>query len=255
MPVSKCNKEKMRLNRFLARAGLGSRREVESLILSGKISVNGETCMELGTIVIPAVDRISMDGQEVKLPELSYYKYYKPRGVTTTLSDPFSKISLGDFLKKHDLPKGIVPIGRLDKDSEGLLILTNDGELVHKLMHPSFGITKVYMVLIDRRPEQKHIEQFLAGIECDNFLARAHKVMRMGPQIKDSEYPSGYWLEFTMIEGKKREIREMMLRAGYKVLRLIRVAHGPIKIGTLNVGEIRNLTPIEVKMLLKLKGK
>jgi 23S rRNA pseudouridine2605 synthase len=246
----------MRLNRFLARAGIGSRRAVEEHITSGRVTVNGQVCRELATQVNPGIDVVTLDGKNVELPRLLYFKYYKPRGVVTTMDDPQGRRSLGQVLKENGIPPGVAAAGRLDMDSEGLLILTNDGDLLNFLMHPSHEIEKVYRVLIERRPSEADLERLRTGIECEDFSGQAKRVIRMGPQPEDVENAkSGYWLEIAMVEGRKREIREMMKAIGHSVIRLVRISHGPIIVSDLQPGEIRALSDYELQALNALGSK
>ena len=242
--------KKMRLNRFLARAGMGSRREVENFILGGRVTINGKAVMELATTVDPENDVVTLDGETISLPKPLYYKCYKPRGVVTTMDDPQNRKSLADILKQYKIPDGVVPAGRLDLDSEGLLILTSDGDLLQRLTHPRYEITKTYRALVDRWPTESDLENLRMGVQCKDFEARALAITRMGPQPPDEEHPSaGYWLEIVMGEGKKREIREMLAVLRYRILRLVRIAHGPINLGTLLPGKIRELEKWELDKL------
>jgi 23S rRNA pseudouridine2605 synthase len=240
---SEMKRESMRINRYLARAGVASRRDVEIIILDGRISINSVICRELATRVTIGVDVVALDGQIVALPCLHYYKFYKPCGMVTTLNDPHERNSLGALLAQKQIAPGVVPAGRLDKDSEGLLILTNDGDLLQKLMHPSFEVQKIYRALIDRRPSESNLDRLREGVQCEDFVAKLDRVVRMGPQPVDDENPSsGYWLEIILHEGHKREIREMLKVTHYHVLRLVRIAQGPIEVGTLQPGELREIS-------------
>jgi len=241
----------MRLNRYIARCGVASRRDSDSLITAGRVAVNGIVCQKLGTTVAPGIDVVTVDGEMIELPRLLYYKCYKPRGMVTTLDDPQKRSSLADLLKERGIPKGVAPAGRLDADSEGLLVLTNDGDLLQRLTHPGGEVEKVYRVLIDRWPMESDLERLRAGVRCGDFTARALRVTRMGPQPQDNEHPqTGYWVEMAMGEGHKREIREMMGAIKYRVLRLVRTAHGPIRTDTLKPGEIVELEDWEIRSLL-----
>lgn len=246
----------MRLNRYLSRAGLGSRRDVEELILNGKVRVNGNVVSELSTYVTPDIDSVQFDDKPVVLPRFGFWKFYKPRGIVSTMDDTHGRKSVVDFIKENNLTPGTVPTGRLDLESEGLMILTNDGELINILTHPSNEIEKVYRVLVDRRPDENVLKRLRMGIQTPEFFASADKVIRMGPQPADDEYPiRGYWLEITLSEGKKREIREMLRAAGFNVLRLIRIKHGPVESRELKVGQISEIDGGELQNLLELKSK
>jgi 23S rRNA pseudouridine2605 synthase len=245
----------MRLNRFLARAGLGSRRDVEKYIIDGRVRVNG-IVGGLTTTVKPGTDSVLLDSSPVELPPLVYFKYYKPRGVVSTLDDPHAPDNLGRVFIESGIPDGVVPVGRLDRESEGLILLTNDGELVNLLTHPSNEAGKTYRALIDRAPGESDLDRLRNGVDCGDFTGKAEKVSRMGPQPADRENPeAGYWLEIVMVEGRKREIRKMIAVAGYKVSRLVRIAHGPIRTGDLKPGEIKPLDEIEIGALAAVGNK
>jgi 23S rRNA pseudouridine2605 synthase len=226
---------------------MGSRRSVEEFITSGRVKVNGKVCRDLSTSVIPDEDKVTLDGKPVSLPKLLYYKYYKPRGVVSTIDDPHSQNSVGNFLRKRKIPAGVVPAGRLDKDSEGLLILSNDGDLLQRIGHPSHEVEKVYMVLLNKRPTEKDLYQLRRGIQCEDFMAKPKEIIRMGPQSIDEENPrEGYWVKVILIEGHKREIREMMRGISYRILRLARISQGNVTSSDLEVGEIKPLTDKEI---------
>jgi len=245
--------EKMRLNRYIARCGAASRRDAEKFILSGRVRINGTTCTELATTVQPGVDSVTLNDSPLTLPSLQYFKYYKPRGVTTTMDDPHADITVADVLLSAGIINGVIPAGRLDLNSEGLLILTNDGDLTYRLTHPGFSVEKIYRALIDRWPVQHDLNQLLKGVQCDDFTATASKISRMGPQPKDDDNPvPGYWIEIVMTEGKKREIREMLNAIGYSVLRLVRIAHGPVCVSNLRPGQVLQLSEPETERLLSL---
>ncbi len=247
----KSHRSSMRLNRYIARSGASSRREADLLIKSGRISVNGKPCLDLSTTVEPGKDSVRLDGNPLNLPSLLYLKFYKPRGVVTTLDDPQKRKSVAHFLRDNDIPDGVVPAGRLDRDSEGLLILTNDGDLLQKLTHPSHEVTKTYRVLVDRRPDETDLQLLIKGIRVKEYTVRALKIARMGPQPPDEENPTaGYWIEMIMGEGRKREIREMLAAMKYHVLRLVRIAHGPITSHLLTPGEIAPIENTELQTLL-----
>jgi len=246
--------EQMRLNRYIARCGASSRREADKLIESGRIGVNGEVCREFSTRIIPGTDSVTLDGKVLELPPLLYFKFYKPRGVITTLDDPRGRRTVAEYLAREGIADGVVPAGRLDMDSEGLLLLTNDGGMLQWLTHPAHEITKTYRVLITRWPVQGDLDRLRKGVDMGEYVATPLSVMRMGPQPVDEENArEGYWLEIVMGEGRKREIREMLSAIGYRVERLVRIAHGPITTDQIRPGEILKLTDVELGMLDGLK--
>jgi len=242
----------MRLNRYIARCGATSRREADRLIEQGRIEVNGKVCREFGTRITPGEDAVALNGKTLELPPLLYFKFYKPRGVITTLDDPGGRRSIAEFLARDGIADGVVPAGRLDLDSEGLLLLTNDGEMLQRLTHPSHETKKTYRVLVSRRPSEADLERLRRGVDVGDYVATPLRVTRMGPQPEDDENSEiGYWLEIVMGEGRKREIREMMSAVGYRVERLVRIAHGPITTDLIKPGEIRKLKEFEIRLLGK----
>jgi 23S rRNA pseudouridine2605 synthase len=234
-----------RLQRALARAGVGSRRAGEELIASGRVTVNGRAAA-LGDRVDPSRDRVEVDGVLVPLdPELRYHVLNKPAGVTTTLADRHADRDLTGFLP--DGPR-VFPVGRLDRETEGLLLLTNDGELANRLMHPRFGIEKEYLAEVDGRPAHRHLSQLVRGVELDDGPARAVSARLVGRSGSRSA------IELVLTEGRKREVRRMLAALGLPVRRLVRVRVGPVRLGRLPPGEVRELTPDEVRELFRATG-
>ncbi len=227
----------MRLNKYLQAAGVASRRGADELIRSGRVRVNGEVVREPWREVDPAVDTVEVDGRKIVLSaERHYFKLYKPRGVVSTLRDPHAKRTLAEFI-----PEGLrlVPAGRLDKESEGLVILTDDGDLVFRLTHPSFEVAKRYRVVLDRSVEKRDLEELARGIELEDGPFVPDEVKRLGPRE----------VELVIHEGRKREIRRAFRALGYEVVRLIRTAMGPVELGDLRPGELRPLSPGELRAL------
>jgi 23S rRNA pseudouridine2605 synthase len=235
-----------RLQRILARAGLGSRRGVEELITEGRVLVNGRVA-ELGNRADPTRDRITVDGVPVATdPELRYYALNKPAGVTSTLRDPHARSTLAGLM-----PRGgprLVPVGRLDRDSEGLLLLTNDGELANRIQHPSHGIEKEYLVEVEGRMPPRAARQLVDGVELDDGPARA-----LAARVVE-QAPGRTAVGVVMGEGRKREVRRMFDSLGFKVVRLVRVRVGPIRLGQLAPGKVRPLTVEEVRDLYRATG-
>ena len=234
-----------RLQRILARAGYGSRRSVEDLIRAGRVQLRGRTAI-LGDRADPAVDPIAVDGVPVAAhPELRLYKLNKPVGVTTTLRDPHAVRSLGPLL-----PPGprVFPVGRLDAPSEGLLLLTNDGDLAHRLQHPRYGVEKAYVAEVKGAISREALRLLTRGVELDDGVARAAGVGRV---LRRRDRSS---LEIVMTEGRKREVRRMLEAVGFPVSRLIRVRFGPIRLGDLPPGKARPLLGDEVAALYQLVG-
>jgi len=232
------------LQRVLARAGLGSRRSVEVLIAEGRVSVNGRPA-ELGNRVDPAMDRITVDGVPVPTdPELRYFVLNKPAGVTSTLRDPHAERTVAAFLPPGE-PR-LVPVGRLDRDSEGLLLLTNDGDLAHRLLHPGYGVEKEYLVEVEGEISRQAIGRLVRGVLLQDGPARVLKAAL----VERSRGRSA--LTVVMGEGRKREVRRMLAAVGHQVTRLVRVRIGPVRLDRLRPGEIRPLGSEEVMGLYRV---
>jgi 23S rRNA pseudouridine2605 synthase len=227
-----------RLQRLLARAGYGSRRACEQLILEGRVTVNG-TVATIGQRADPEQDEVRVDGVQVNLdPNVRYYALHKPRGVLTTMHDPQGRTDIRGFLPA-DGPR-VFPVGRLDRDTEGLLLLTNDGDLANSLMHPSFGVEKEYLAEVEGSPNAKHIGRLRRGVELDDGHASA-KAARVAGRSGDRGA-----IRVVMTEGRKREVRRLLDAVGLPVTRLVRVRVGPVRLGRLAPGEVRELTNDEV---------
>ena len=234
-----------RLQRSLARAGFGSRRACEEVIAAGRVQING-TVATLGDRLDPAVDEVRVDGSKVNVdPELRTFALHKPRGVTTTMRDPHAERDLTGFL-----PKGVhvFPVGRLDRDTEGLLLLTNDGSLAHRLTHPRYAIEKEYLAEVGRPPSQRQLARLRRGVELDDGTARAVDARSAG----GGGGRGG--VRLVMIEGRKREVRRMLDAVELPVRRLVRVRVGPIRLGKLGPGDVRELGPEDVRALYRAAG-
>jgi 23S rRNA pseudouridine2605 synthase len=233
--------EPERLQKVLARAGLGSRRACEDLIREGRVSVNGVPA-SLGQRVDPSRDEVALDGVRVPLdPGLRYYMLNKPAGVVTTSRDPQGRADVSRFL-----PPGprTFPVGRLDRDTEGLLLLTNDGDLANRVMHPRYGIEKEYLAEVDALPGGRTLARLTRGVRLEDGVARAKSVRRVA---RSGERAA---LQVVMVEGRKREVRRMLSAVGLGVRRLVRVRIGPLRLGRLPPGDVRPLEPEEVRSLL-----
>ncbi len=230
-----------RLNKLLAHAGVGSRRHVEELIAAGRVTVDGRPVRELGTKVDPQAQRVTVDGQPVKLERPVYWVVNKPRGYLCTNEDPAGRPRAVDLVPHVE--QRVYTVGRLDEDSEGLLLLTNDGDLAHRLMHPRFGVEKTYLVQVAGHPSRDDVQQLLQGVWLSDGHVRARRVKVMKSQGDST------WLQVVLSEGKNREIRRMLARLNHKVLRLRRVAVGPIKLDRLPSGKSRRLKPEEEERL------
>lgn len=232
-----------RLQKFLARAGVASRRAAEELIRSGRVRVNGETVTQLGMQVDPEHDRVEVDGAVVRpSAQKLYVALNKPAGVVTTTRDPWGRPTVMDLVPKIGR---LYPVGRLDADTEGLLLLTNDGELANRVMHPRYGCDKEYRALVRGVPSEEALEQLRHGVQLDDGrLARPVRV-----EIAEQAPGGRQWLRVTLREGRKREVRRMLAAVGMPVEYLQRVRIGPLKLGRLPVGKARPLSRSEVAAL------
>ena len=234
-----------RLQKALARAGFGSRRACEEMISAGRVRVNGEVAT-LGDRVDPANDEVTVDGRRISVdPELRYVALHKPKGVTTTMRDPHAGRDLRSFL-----PEGprVFPVGRLDRDTEGLLLLTNDGDLAHRLTHPRHGVPKEYLAEVDGSPTLRHLGKLKRGIRLDDGVAKALEASFAGRSRGRGA------VRLVIAEGRKREVRRMLEAVGLPVVRLVRTRVGSVRLGRLPAGERRDLTPDEVRSLYRDAG-
>jgi 23S rRNA pseudouridine2605 synthase len=232
-----------RLNKFLAHAGVGSRRHCDELIATGHVTVGGAVVRELGTRVGPDQE-VCVDGQPLHTERIVYWLVNKPRGYLCTNFDPGRRPRAIDLLP-HVLQR-VYTVGRLDEGSEGLLLMTNDGDLAHKLMHPRFGIEKTYLVQVAGKPTAADLQQLLKGVWLADGHVHAKRVKRLKSQGDSA------WLQITLAEGKNREIRRMLARLGHKVMRLKRISIGPLRLGRLKPGKSRPLTTHELGQLRAL---
>jgi 23S rRNA pseudouridine2605 synthase len=234
----------IRLNRFLAQCGLGARRKCDELIESGHVFVNGEKVRQLGTKVFPA-DKVEYRGTVVKpLQRLEYWAYFKPRGVMVTKTDPEGRPTLYQALAKSGFSAAHLNyIGRLDYLTDGLLLLTNDGSLIHALTHPRYQIKKVYAVQINRLLHEEDRGKLLEGITSEGQLLRAGAIKRTGGDT------TSFWYEVTLYEGKNRQLRRMFEALTYQILHLRRTIFASVKLGDQVEGTVRPLTEREVAAL------
>ncbi len=232
----------MRLHKYLAICGVSSRRRAEEMISSGRVMVNGKIVSEQGMQVDPDVDLVLVDGQKIHGPEAKvYYALNKPLGVVSTVRDESGRPTVRDILK--DVKLRIYPVGRLDADSEGLLLLTNDGELAARLMHPRYNVTKKYEVWVTDKPAKMALELLRNGVKLTDGITRPASVKVLEVGKADNK------LEISLQEGRNRQIRRMCQAIGHPVLRLRRISIGPFELGDLPVGCYRKLTQFEVDSL------
>ena len=220
---------------------MASRREAERLVLQGRVRVNGEVLLTLGSKVRPEEDRVEVDGRPVGRPEARWILVHKPAGVVTTRSDPQGRPTVYGMLPKE--MGELRYVGRLDLPTEGLLLLTTEGELVHRLTHPSYEIEREYQAWVKGAPTGATLKRLLEGVELEDGPARATRVKVMGP-VK-----GGALLALVLREGRKREVRRLLEAVGHPVTRLVRVRFGPVRLGRLGAGEWRDLTDSELRAL------
>jgi len=230
-----------RLNKLLAHAGLGSRRHCEELITAGRVSVDGRAVRDLGTKVDPVQQRVAVDGRPVRLERHVYWLVNKPRGYLCTNYDPAGRPRVIDLVPH--VSQRVYTVGRLDEESEGMVLLTNDGDLANRLMHPRFGVEKTYLVQVAGKPTREDLEQLLKGVWLSDGHVRARRVKRLKSQGESA------WLQIVLSEGKNREVRRMLARLGHKVMRLRRTAIGPVLLGRLPPGKSRPLRRDELARL------
>ena len=233
-----------RIQKVLSELGVCSRRAAEEMIRQGRVKLNGRP-VQVGDKMDTAKDLISVDGRNIRVPkkqEFVYEMLYKPRGYITTMSDERGRKTVMELVK--DVPARIFPIGRLDKDSEGLLLFTNDGEFANLMMHPSHGVSKLYRVTVRPRASEAQLAELAAGVTLDD----GEKTQPAGVRVMVDE-PEHTVLELSIQEGKNRQIRRMCEAVGLTVIRLKRSAEGPVKLGMLQPGKHRPLTRQEVAAL------
>lgn len=230
-----------RLNRFLARRGVASRRGADEMIAAGRVQVNGAAA-QVGAIIDPNSDAVSVDGVAVGAPtRLVTLMLNKPRGVITTHRDTHGRRTVVDLVPEI---AGLVTVGRLDAESRGLLLLTTDGELAHRLTHPRHGVQKTYLVRVQPAAGDDALRRLRAGVELEDGFARPVRVEQQAPGL----------LEITMGEGRKREVRRLCSAVALDVVDLQRIAEGPLRLGELAEGAVRELEPAELRDLYAAVG-
>ena len=232
-----------RLNKYLAHAGLGSRRHCEELIRAGRVSIDGQVVTDLATRVGPE-QAVEVDGEAIRPEKFVYWLVNKPRGYLCTNYDPAGRPRAVDLVPH--LSERVYTVGRLDEDSEGLLLLTNDGDLANKLMHPRFGVEKTYLVQVAGSPTAEDLGKLREGV----YLAEGHVKAKFVKRLR--KQGDSTWLRIVLAEGKNREIRRMLAKLEHKVMRLKRVGIGPLDIGNLSTGKCRPLTARESKALRRI---
>lgn len=236
----------MRIARALALAGIDSRRKCEKYVLEGRVELNGDVVLDLGRQVDPGRDKLTFNGKRIRFQQQVYYILNKPAGYVTTAGDPFAKKTVFQLLpkkltsavqKKSDVR--VFPVGRLDKESTGLLLFTNDGEMANRLMHPRYHIEKWYAVKLDKPISAEVKRKVLKGVRFKEGFAKIEKIK----ELSQLNY------QLMLTEGKKREIRRIFEKFGYHVVKLNRISYGPLKLGSLERGKGRFLTGSEIEKL------
>ena len=241
------NNEGVRLQKVLANAGVASRRASEELIVSGAVKVNGKVVKELGTRINPESDKVSVRGTPIQLDASRVYlALNKPVGVISSMSDEFGRPDLSQYALRDDR---VYNVGRLDADTSGLIILTNDGELANMLAHPKYGVTKTYLAKVEGKITPQDVHKLIAGIELEDGFMKADKAVLVDSKIGES------LVEIVIHSGKNRVVRRMFDAIGFPVIELVRRQFGPIQLGPLKPGQTRLLSKVEVGALLKAAQK
>jgi 23S rRNA pseudouridine2605 synthase len=241
--------EGVRLQKVLANAGVASRRVAENLIVEGRVRVNGEVVTELGSRIDPDNDLVDVDGTAIQLDQSKrYVMLNKPRGVVSSMKDERGRQDLRAFTK--DWEERLYNVGRLDAETSGLLVLTNDGALAHVLAHPSFGVTKVYIAKVEGRVTPQTIQRLTKGIELEDGPIAADKARLL--DVSSGGGNENSLVELTLHSGRNRIVRRMLAEVGHPVTELVRRQFGPLHLGTLPAGRARELTKVERGALLTL---
>lgn len=243
--AQQANSAKIRLNKLIADSGLASRRAADRMIEEGLITVNGKKVYELGVRVDPVNDKILVQGKPLRTkPSHIYLMFNKPKGILTTMEDPLGRPTVADFL--GEVPMRVFPVGRLDWDSEGLLLLTNDGEYANKVANPDSEVTKTYLVKVDGQPKDEELQKLLRGVSIvgGKVAAKSIEKVKRGRELYA-------WLKIVITEGKNRQIRQMFEKIGYDVLKLQRVAIGRLRIGNLERGELVFLNDVAAERVFE----
>jgi 23S rRNA pseudouridine2605 synthase len=237
-----------RLQKILAHAGIASRRKAEQLIEQGHVELNGKVVRELGTKADLATDVVRVNGQAIaETEDKVYHVLYKPAGCVTTLADPEGRRTIKEYLTT--IPERVYPVGRLDYDVEGALLVTNDGELAHQLMHPKFGVRRTYLAKVPGVPKEEQVEKLLSGVRLEDGRAKA-----LEAELQ-SRTPRNTWVRVVVAEGRSHLVKRLMEAVGLPVQRLHRADYGGIGVEGLRPGEVRELSRAEVEHLKKQAGK
>jgi pseudouridine synthase len=239
--------EEIRLQKALSIAGISSRRKAEELMLQGRVKVNGKVVRELGTRVNPLEDSVMVDGRPVQLdPDRIYLAFHKPKNIISTMSDEYGRACLADYFQGFER---VFNVGRLDAETSGLLLMTNDGELANQLAHPSFGVEKLYVAKVQGRISKAELQRLRDGVELEDGLQKADRANLLDQNATES------LVEVVLHSGKNRIVRRMFEAVGHPVLELTRKSFGPLRLGNLKPGQYRELSKLEVSALLSAADK
>lgn len=241
----------VRLQKLISEAGVASRRAAEQLIRDGRVMVNGTAVRELGTRADPAADDIRVDGRRLPKPERRHILLYKPRGYVSTRVDPQKRPTVIDLLERAKIRGYFYPVGRLDYDSDGLIILTNDGTFAERLMHPRYELERAYEARVRGVPDEKSLDKLRNGLVLDGERTQPARVTLL--HVVEQKATPQSLVEVVLKEGRNRQVRRMFETIGHPVLKLTRVRIGRIVIGAMKPGDLRELTPREIESLVKTK--
>ena len=230
----------IRINRFLAQAGLGSRRGVEAAIGEGRVSINGKLLTEMGVKVDPVKDTVLFDDKQVKPEKRAIYIFNKPDKVISTLSDPQGRPCVADFLEEFSVR--LVPAGRLDYDVSGLLLMTNDGDYINKLLHPSFEVPRTYLAEVSPIPNANLLKRLIKGVELEDGFGKATEAkIPTVSRLKDADLSGRPVVEVTVTEGRNHFVKRLFSACGHPVKKLVRVEFGPYKLSNLKIGRFKKV--------------
>lgn len=239
--------EPIRLQKALSIAGVASRRKAEELMLQGRVRVNGKVARELGMRIDPTVDTVMVDNRPIQLdPDRIYLAFHKPKGIVSTMSDEYGRPCLADFFLGYDR---VFNVGRLDQETTGVLLMTNDGDLANQLAHPKFGVEKFYVAKVKGRIEKPQLQQLRDGVRLEDGFQKADRVKLLDQNLEES------LVEIVLHSGKNRIVRRMFEAVGHPVMELTRKSFGPLRLGNLKPGQVRELSKLEVSALMSAASK
>ena len=239
--------EPIRLQKALSIAGVASRRKAEELMLQGRVRVNGKVARELGMRIDPTVDSVMVDNRPIQLdPDRIYLAFHKPKGIVSTMSDEYGRPCLADFFLGYDR---VFNVGRLDQETTGVLLMTNDGDLANQLAHPKFGVEKLYVAKVKGRIEKPQLQQLRDGVRLEDGFQKADRVKLLDQNLQES------LVEIVLHSGKNRIVRRMFEAVGHPVMELTRKSFGPLRLGNLKPGQVRELSKLEVSALMSAASK